>query len=168
MCTCLYTGMCLCACLSMHGYMLHACGSMHLCVCVELCGPAVVYSRMLVGSKVIALWPRIGDSLRFSEWSSSFFPLRCKVWCQLGRHGPHSLHSHFCRQLWAEAQLASCVPLPTLKCTPPLGPCQNKGAKKVRHELHGTKHGYLCDPMAFRESMPGPLGGLPLGLHFGF
>lgn len=50
----------------------------------------------------------------------------------------------------------------------PLGPCQEKGAKKVRRELHGAKCGYLCDPTAFGEGMPGPLGGLHQALIWVF
>lgn len=148
--------------------------------CMWECASSCVYGAVWAGSGVSGLEQAVsgiqGHSVvaqsrrlrRFSEWSSSSFLLRRKVWCQLGRHGPHSLYSHFCRQLWAEAQLASCVPLPTLKCKPPLGPCQEKGAKKVRRELHGVKRGYLCDLTAFGEGMPGPLGGLPSGPHFGF
>lgn len=51
---------------------------------------------------------------------------------------------------------------------PPLGPCQEKGAKKVRRELHGAKRGYLCDPTAFGEGMPDPLGGLHQALTLVF
>lgn len=117
------------------------------------------------GHSVVAQSRRLSPLLRVVQFllSSAVQSL-----VSAGRHGPHSLHSHFCRQLWAEAQLASCVPLPTLKCKPPLGPCQEKGAKKVRRELHGVKRGYLCDPTAFGEGMPGPLGELPSGPHFGF
>lgn len=158
MCT-LYVLVCMFVNAWVHVACMWECASSCVYGAVWACSGVSGLEQAVSGIQGHSLWPRVGDSLRFSEWSSSSFLLRCKVWCQLGRHGPHSLHSHFCRQLWAEAQLASCVSLPTLKCKPPLGPCQEKGAKKVMRELHGVKHGYLCDPTAFGE-------GLPSGPHF--
>lgn len=65
-------------CMVVSAWVHAACmwGCAHPCVCRGVwvgSGVSGLAVGCVVGSKVTELWPRVGDSFLFSEWSSSSF-----------------------------------------------------------------------------------------------
>lgn len=86
MCT-LYVLVCMFVNAWVHVACMWECASSCVYGAVWACSGVSGLEQAVSGIQGHSLWPRVGDSLRFSEWSSSSFLLRCKVWVSWGDMG---------------------------------------------------------------------------------